>query len=222
LLLGAAGGRASTTYNLVQDWSSSNPNGPWAYYSGSTLLPYQPNEASLAGNPGFSPGNTYGVFLPLFWQDDGPGSDIYIHSVDPYNGQAATGDAVLTWTAPATGRIDISGYLYYAQTDLQRSNDYSLTLAGETLQSGTLSYLNANGPSNEVALSFGDLSVTMGESLDLTLAKSTGELAGTETGLNLIVTESGVPEPGIWALMLLGVAALGARLRGRLRKPATT
>lgn len=202
-----------TTYDLINDWSSSNPNGPWTYLQGSSVLPYQPSVDSLGGNPGFAPSPHYGGFLPLFWQTAGPGSDIFIHSVDSANGNPAYGEAILTWTAPAAGTIDLTGYLYYGQYGLDRSNDYTLALGADTLATGTLSYVNAYGPANEVPLSFTDLAVTKGEVLSLTLVRSEGQTYGTETGLDLKVVETSVPEPGGWALMLVGVGLAGAALR---------
>jgi hypothetical protein len=218
-LAGGASLASAATYDLVSDWSSSNPNGPWAYLQGSTLLPYQPSVVPLGGNPGFAPCPNYGCFLPLFWQNGGPGSDIFIHSVDAANGDPANGEAMLTWTAPATGTIDISGYLYYGQYGLQRSNDYFLDLGASSLATGTLSYLNASGPANEVHLSFTDLPVTVGEVLSLTLQRSSGEQYGTETGLDLTVAESVqrsvVPEPATWVMMVVGLGAVGAAMRFR-------
>jgi len=213
----------ATTYNLAEDWGTTNPNGPWSFLQGTNLLPYQSSPIGGGINtPGYAPSTSQGNFLPAFWQSAGPGSDIIVHSVDSANGNPALGQATLTWTAPVAGTIDVSGYLYYAQTGLQRSNDYTLSLGGSPLQSGTLSYLNAAGPANEVPISFNDLAVTAGETLSLVLQRSAGQQFGTETGLNLIVTETaaapgpvpGVGLAGLAGLMLLAGASKVRGLRG--------
>ena len=220
VLMASSAAFASTTYDLAQDWSSSNPNGPWAYWQGTKLLPYQPSVVPLLGNPGFAPSPNYGDFLPLFWQTAGPGSDVYIHSVDSYNGNPGLGEATLTWTAPATGAIDVTGYLYFGQDPLPRSNDYVLSLGGATLQTGTLSDWTANGPANAVDVSFDNLSVTKGEILSLELYRTPGFAPGTEMGLDLTVVESSMPEIPVWAMLLVGFGGVGLGLRHRRDRAA--
>ena len=211
----------ATTYNLANDWGTANPNGPWSFLQGTNLLPYQSSNVCCGINsPGYAPSINPGNFLPVFWQSAGLGSDIFIHSVDGGNGNPALGEATLTWTAPVAGTIDVSGYLYYAQLGLQRGNSYVLSLGGSSLQSGTLTYLNASGPANEVPVSFNGLAVSSGENLSLVLQSlGIGDGGGTMTGLNLIVTETAaapgpVPGAGLAGLAAFLLLAGAAKLRG--------
>ena len=67
----ASPGSATPLYDLNSDWSNTaNPNGPWAYYGGTTLLPYDANwTPSGCILPAFAPGNASGSYLPVIFQD---------------------------------------------------------------------------------------------------------------------------------------------------------
>ncbi|HLH98023.1 MAG TPA: hypothetical protein VKW08_23195 [Xanthobacteraceae bacterium] len=205
----------ATTYDLVADWNSSpssNPNGPWVYLQGTTLLLYQSDLVPF-GDPGFAPGPNFGNFLPAFWQPVA-GGDISIHSVDGHNGNPSLGNATLTWNAPADGRINISGYLYYDQIAVERSNDFILSLGGTTLTSGTISYLDQS----KTLLSFNGLSVTSGEVLSLTLERSPGQDNGSITNLDLTVNETVTPLPAAFPLFATGLGVIGLVGWNRKRK----
>jgi hypothetical protein len=69
------------------------------------------------------------------------GSDVFVHSYDPFNGGTFIGEAVLAWTAPSAGLVDVSGYFYYAQLPQQRSNDIVIRNGPIVVGSQTVSYL---------------------------------------------------------------------------------
>jgi hypothetical protein len=144
----------------------------------------------------------------VFFQSGGAGSDIIVHSVDSGNGNPSAGEATVYWTAPVAGTINISGYLYDTQANaVTRSNDFSLSLGGTLLQSGTLGVVTS--PVTLTSLSFTDLSVTAGEVLALVIFRSAGQQAGTETGFDLTVVETATPLPAALPLFATGLGGLG-------------
>jgi hypothetical protein len=111
--------------------------------------------------------------------------------------------------------------IWYAQSAQTRSNDYILTLDGNTLASGTVAYNSTNGFDRAHPLAFsggGTLTVNAGDEVALEILKSQGQIYGSIAGIDLTVTETtATPEPG--TILLLG-SALGAltRVRNRLRE----
>ena len=128
----------AATYNLESDWSSTlNPNGTWAFWQGGTVLPPQTGgfaATQIGASNYFAPSPNSGYFLPIWWQE---GSSpilglatgiVYTHSVDSANGAPALGQSAVTWTSPVAGTIDVSLTIWYAQSGVQRSDDFSLYL----------------------------------------------------------------------------------------------
>ena len=207
---------AAADYDLVADWNpGTNPNGAWAYQSGSVPMPYWSSIVALAGSGGYAPSAAGGHFLPVFWQSAGSGSDILVHSHDGFNGFSATGEATLTWTSPIDGTIDLSGYFYYAQSSLLRSNEVSVTLAGTPLASATVSYLQHQDYANRYTFSFNDLTVAAADKLSITFIRSPGFAPGTVTALDIHIVAQPVPEPATVAQMLGGLAVLAWLARRR-------
>ena len=146
----------ATTYGLKSSWGPNNPNGPWAFLQGTTLLPYQ---------------SACNFFAP-----NCPPTDVWTHSVDGFNGNPGLGESMLRWTAPLTGTISITGDIWYLHgtccTD--RSNDFFLYLNNTLLTSGTVSGSGANlhDRTNPIVFSFaGDL-VKAGDTLTLVVERS--------------------------------------------------
>lgn len=217
LTLAATLPASAATYGLVAEWNGGpNPNGAWSFLSGSTLLPYWASMAPLSGSGGYAPTPNTGAFLPVFWQPGGSGTDVAVHSYDGFNGAGASGEAVLSWTAPITGTIDVSGYFYYGQPSLQRSNDVTVTLGASTLLSTTVSFAQHQDYASRYSFALNDLAVTAGQTLSISFWRSAGYAPGTVTMMDVTVMAEPVPEPATYALMLGGLALVGWLGRRRL------
>lgn len=215
LTLAAAVPAMAASYDLVADWNpGANPNGSWSFLSGSSLLPYWDAMPPLGGVGGYAPSPDSGYFLPVFFQSGASGSDIMVHSYDGFNGHAASGEAVLRWTSPISGTLDLGGYFYYGQPTLARSNEVVVALAGSTLLSTTVSYAQHQDYANRYSFALSGLTVTAGDTLDISFVRSPGYAPGTVTAMELTVSTHPVPEPASYALLLGGLGLLGW-LRGR-------
>jgi hypothetical protein len=204
---------AATIWDLATDWSdSANPNGPWAYRQGSNALP-----ALAAG--GWGPGTQPGNFLP-FWAkasaDNVAGyqtGDIIVHSVDGQNGNPSLGEANVAWTSPISGVIDISGFAFYSQFPLGRSNDFTLMLNSTVLATGTVSSTNGYDRSNPLQFAATGVAVSAGDVVQLVFHRTPGQSDGSIAGVGLTITQT-VPEPALASLLAAGSLALvGLRSR---------
>ena len=209
----------AVTYNLATDWSTtSNPNGPWEYLRGSTLLPYQPTSCcGLPPGPSFAPSAAAGTFLPVFFRPGAQGSDFFVHSYDSFNGGAFIGEATLTWTAPVAGPTTVSGYFYYAQAPLQRSNDVTIRMGTVVVASQTVSYLNHADAASRWDFSSPSIDLNAGDVIAITFQRTSGFSAGTVVAGNVIV--SSIPEPAQAALLLIGFGTIVATRKLRERRP---
>ncbi len=226
---------AGASFSLSGDFSNTaNPNGSWSYLYAGTALPHQittttGNSLYPAISPAgyFSTGNdldlntpdvlkatidgsdTYGAQGP-FTDSDFLAGDVVIHS--PNDGTALS----ITWTAPSAGTIDFTGDVWYAHSMFSRSNDVSVSLGSSVLGSAVIAYDSYSGRSTPWAISGTDLSVTAGETLVFDFSKSNGQPYGSLDGVAIDGTfTSGVPEASTWAVMLVGIGAIGAAARRR-------
>jgi len=228
LTLSSAGLASTVTYDLRNDWGTTNPNGPWTFLQGTTLLPYQSAcDAYVYNCPNTDPYLPLWARIPASAASNEPyyePGDIFTHSVDSYNGIPSLGESTLQWTAPAAGTIDISGDLWFAHGTccLDRSNDFFLSLNGTLLTSGTIAGSGPYFRPDPLSFSFTGDHVNAGDTLTLVFRRSANEdlNAGSEDGVNLTVTEttaaSQVPEPSSLVLLGTGLITTFGLLRRKL------
>jgi len=198
-VLGISVGFAGTTvYDLKTDWSETqNPNGQWAYNQGSSALPWSPNIYSLGGQSCWAPSPNHYAFLPMVCKASTDGAagtsgilkgDIFIHGVDPSNGDASKGEGNITWTSPSAGQITVNMTIWYAHNSDIRSDDFVLSLGSTTLQSGTVSYPGSR--TAPVTYSSGILTVNAGDVVRLVVKKNPASQYPGFAGVDLTVTLS--------------------------------
>lgn len=238
----ACGGLLSAgtvAYDLTTGWqNNSNPNGVWSYDQGSTPLPYQSNLGSgscFGGSSGitggYAPGINFGnspPCLPTIFRATGDAAntqdwlagDVVVHAQDPSNG-AGEGQATIVWTAPVSGTITITGTVWYAASSVQRSDDFTVSLGSDVLNSGTVAYdatYNTVGSGRTNPDDFSDstpIFVNAGDQVDTIIQRTSGSV-GAPAGVQLTITETAdTPEPSTALLAFIGIAAAGL-LRKRL------
>lgn len=146
----------ASAFDLKADWSDlANPNGPWSYRVGGTILPHTDNWTAgttfPVPQPAYLPVNAIGQFLPAWFQvvGDFPGfdtqvGDIVVHTNDSFNGNLAMGHANVLFTVPQAGTYHIFGNLWNASTLLvpsdfrPRPQDWRLLVNGVAKDSGVL------------------------------------------------------------------------------------
>lgn len=198
---------SASTYDVTTDWvNNSNPNGPWSYDQGSTPLPYQSNLGGgtcFSGVSGITGGYASGInfgnsppCLPAFFKATGNAAnpndwqtgDVLVHAQDPSNG-AGEGQATLVWTAPASGTFTFTGVIWYAQSTVQRSDDFSLNLGSTVLASGTVAYNSASGSNRSNMAKFsGSFGALAGQRVTLVIQRTPGSV-GALAGLQLSIAQ---------------------------------
>ena len=227
----------AVTYNLSTDFShTANQNGVWSYVYGNALLPNQP--AAALNNPlqpataggYFSTGpdlnqNTPDVLKAAVNGSAAGGTDldflagnIVIHS--PNDGSALS----IVWTAPSSGSIDFHTLVWYAHSAVERSNDVSLLLDGNSFDTVLVSSTSYKNNTDRWDVTGNGFSVAAGDTLALVFAKTAGQEFGSLNGLSFDVdftpSVSAVPEPSTWAMMILGFAGVSFVAWRRKSKPA--
>ena len=224
----AATSNATPVYDLNSDWSNTaNPNGPWAYYGGTTLLPYDANWTPLAPfggcvQQGFAPGNFGAPFLPVIFEgvciaDDG---GIVTHTWDYANGAPGYNPDNVVFTAPFAGIVDISGSLQIDPVDIfpnpifGRPQDWYLLINGVQMGAGVLGDADPTQILSQIGtFDFPNVSLYAGEPVELEMIAAG---LGTFIDINMTV-DYAVPEPS--TLLLFGSALIGlGAVRRRTRK----
>ncbi len=211
----AAAEAGPAAYNLTSDWSDAqNPNGAWSYNQNQApITEFQTfwwGQAGWGYNwlgdggilRGTSPAgmtDPFGSVVPPAhdWQ---PG-DVMLHALSvPYGGTSTFLN--VTWTSPATGRIDIDGRAWDGQIYPDRDVGWSFTVGGEIFaQRSSVRGLyrtneEAQLTSNLVgAHTLTGVPVTQGEVVEFRVAAQTfyGQFVGLE--LNIVPGQPFLPRP---------------------------
>ena len=128
-------------------------------------------------------------------------------------------DSIVRFTVPVTGVYDISGF--YELLDTSPTGVNAIIAAnGTVVASFLLTGPGATHPGTPgESQSFGETNVFLpaGTVIDYGV-NNDGNFLDDSTGLGLTFTT--VPEPGAWAMLLIGFVGLGATLRAARRKPS--
>lgn len=214
-------------YNLSADWSDTqNPNGPWSYRVGTTVLPSWPASLMFSnGQPAYQPANSVGAFLPSWFKlistpvgfDALPG-DVVVHTNDNYNGNEGLGPANVLFTAPSTAYYNIFGGLWNASTAVApsdyrpRPQDWQLLVNGSQVAFGTLSAIPGEfSRANQQTFSFSDVLLAEGDAVQLNIYRNAAAQAGYFVGADLTI--QAVPEPSTWMMLLMGSVFLMTRIK---------
>ena len=211
---------ATRTYDLRADWSySSNPNGPWAFWSDRTLLPFVDNWTLDVFNPPQA-GWAFGSTIPFWFRSssaparevDWQIGDVVVHTHTPGTPNGLeTGLASVTWTSPTNGLVDLAGAVWQARDipDIGgglRGNRWNLYLRGTLLSTGTIGGGDPYSRTSPFRLDQGaggsaallNRRVNIGDVVRLEFVPTTAE--GDYVGVDLSVTIKGIdPLPGLIA-----------------------
>jgi hypothetical protein len=232
-----AGPASATLYSLGGDFSNaSNPNGVWSFTQGTTALTHYPQPSisntlnPAAGNGYWGVGPSFNTDVPIVLKATVDGATTGAYN----NNDFLTGDVIvhspnagaplfINWTAPAAGSINFSSEFWYAHSPVDRSNTVSVLLGGSLITS-PLTLDNTSNRSNPDSITATGFPVTAGEVLAFAFDRSAGQPFGSIDGItetvNFTPSAVAVPEPAGWTIILLGIGAMGAALRGAGRKPA--
>lgn len=230
LIAGAAHADARVNNELENDaldFSSTSSTGVWSYgtgVTGTTFTPY----------PNFNPG-CFGAGSAC-WQTATPvdlvpavvanlsGATINFGTVVLpadvlllYPGPNT--NSIVRFTVPVSGIYDISGV--YELLDTNPTGVNAIIAVNNTIVASFLltnpGAMHPDTPGESQSFSATDVFLPAGTILDYGV-NNDGDFLDDSTGLGLTFTL--VPEPGAWAMTLVGLAGLGATLRARGRKRA--
>ena len=216
---------SATVYDLGADFSEvANPNGVWSFSRGADLLnkftssnPNAINSVAANGFWGVGAASNYessifkttgnGVDAAGYTNNDFLLGDILVHGTNP-----GGAPILITWTAPEAGDLSVSGSAWNAHTNVNRSQDISLSINDSVLASGTLS--NATNRPNALAFSGGGvLAVVAGDRIVFSVTPTAGQPFASIAGVDLAVDFTPIPAPA--GLALVGLGGLVAARRRR-------
>jgi hypothetical protein len=206
---------AVIVHDLRVDFSNANnPNGPWRYYKGSTLLshftPVSNATLALAVANGYwgdtASSNNSAIMLTTangsatgFWSDaDFLQDEVLVRTTDPSTG----GPMTVTWTAPTSGSFTYAGFVWFAGTP-QGPGGNSFTLSinnGPAIESGSAG--QGQDRQNMVGMVNGTLptNISAGDVISLQFNPLPGPPFGSLAGVSWTIDFQPVPEPSSWLL----------------------
>ena len=220
-----AGAAQATTYNDVADFSSSSSTGVWSYGTGVTGTSFTPytnfNTGCLGAGSGCwqtSGGGVPAVIANLSGSPINSGTVVLPTNVLLLQSGPST-DSIVRFTVPVSGLYDVLGVYEILDTNPTGVNAI-IASGGAIVASFPLTgpgAMHPDTPGQSQVFSATDLFLPAGTIIDYGINNGGNDL-GDSTGLGL--TFILVPEPGAWAMTLIGLAGLGATLRASRRKRA--
>jgi len=218
--------QAATIYSAQGDFSiASNPNGAWAYGTGTAGSSFAAMPVSGYGvlNANFAYWQVANPvsLVPLIGVNTGSSPDVFGTVLVPtdvlFMHPGPSTDAIVQWTAPSAGTYTISG-------GFELLDDNPSGVIGEVYDNGTQLYTGTlTGPAANLGTLTPGGSETFSETVTLAAGdkisfavNNDGSFYDDSTGLMATITA--VPEPATWAMMVFGLGGMGAGLRAARRR----
>jgi hypothetical protein len=225
-----ASAASAATFDLAGDWANaSNPNGPWSYRVGTTLLPYTANNF-IPGAPlpcaqgAYQPSSSLGNWLPALFRLNcdvsfGDAGDVMLHTNDNFNGNTGLGAGNFLFTAPIADVFDISGTVIDLGSSPpgSRPQDWQVLVNGSVQASG---HLSGNGVDAQ-PFNLPDIALAVGDTVELRIIKGAASCCGNFVEVSMHIASSEVPEPATAWLVAAGLGLWHLRRRRASHAPAS-
>ncbi len=220
----------ATTYDAVNDFSTSSSTGVFSYgtgVTGSTFVAYtnysSPCQASVTGL-GCWQTTTPESLVPLVGKNLTGATLNFGTVVLPTNvlivHPGRSTDSIVRFTVPTTGHYNISGFYELLDTSptgvnviiaFNNSVLFDMPLTGPAA-------MHPGTPGGSIPFGGYNFLLHAGDVIDYGV-NNAGNFFNDSTGLGLTFTS--VPEPATWTIMLLGFGSVGAAIRRRSRATVT-
>ena len=232
-LIAASPPVSAATYDLTTDWSTGNPNGPWSYVAGNTVLPSQSNwggygPAFASSSTGGNPTNHGWVPMIMNYNGSDPtdfdavAGNIVAHS-QSNDANSGAGNFAVLFTTPVAGTATISGEVWNAHASVDRWQAWSVLVNNVVEASGVVknnTYANG-GSAHPELFNLPSLTLSAGDiiALDIVMISGGAQTNGGLVGLDMSVDlTAATPLPAALPLFAGGLGALGLLGWRRKRK----